>query len=142
MTIWRLTIVSITVLILYVGFYPGTMAVGQGFRETSEPGTERQLVAAPGPPAPEANASTLPDAPGVAWQQNGQNTPAPSGAKDGAPAGQVQPKVFAGTLSDRNEIPPARLRIFGAGRSVDNVPSRLFLTEFLSALFLQSTSPV
>jgi hypothetical protein len=89
MTILRLTIVSITVLILYVGSYPGTMALGQCFRETSEPGTERQVVAAPGPPAAEANASTLPDAPGVAWQQNGQNTPAPSGAKDGAPASQV-----------------------------------------------------
>jgi hypothetical protein len=89
MTIWRFFIVSITVLILYVGFHPGTMALGQCFRETSEPGTERQVVAAPGAPAPEANASTLPDAPGVAWQQNGQSTPTPSGAKDGAPAGQV-----------------------------------------------------
>jgi len=89
MTIWRVTIVSITVLILYVGFYPGTMALGQCFREASEPWTARQVVAAPGRPAPEANASTLPDAPGVAWQQNGQNTPAPSDAMDGAPTGQV-----------------------------------------------------
>jgi hypothetical protein len=89
MTLWRLTLVSITALILHVGFCPGTMALGQCFREASEPGTERQLVAASGPPAAEANASTLPDAPGIAWQQNGQNTPAPSAAKDGAPAAQV-----------------------------------------------------
>jgi hypothetical protein len=90
MTLWRLTLVSITALILHAGFCRGTMALGQCFRETSEPGTERQAVAAPGPAAAEANASTLPDAPGVAWRQNGQNTPAPSGAKDGAPAGQAQ----------------------------------------------------
>ncbi len=89
MTPWRLTLVSITALILHVGFCPGTMALGQCFRVTSEPGTERQAVAAPGPPAREANASTLPDAPGVDWQQNGQITPAPSAAKDDAPAGLV-----------------------------------------------------
>ena len=89
MTLWRLTLLSITALILYVGFCPGSMALGQSSRETSEPGTERQVVAALGLAAAEANASTLPDAPGVASQQNGQNTPAPSGAKDGAPAVQV-----------------------------------------------------
>jgi hypothetical protein len=89
MTISRLTLVSIPTLILYVGFCPGTMALGQCFREISEPGTERQVVAAPGPPAAEANVATLPDAPGVESQQNGQNTPAPLGAKDGAPAVQV-----------------------------------------------------
>lgn len=65
------------------------MALGQCFRETSEPGTERQVFAAPGPLAAEANASTLPDAPGVGLQQNGQNTPAPLGAKDGSPAVQA-----------------------------------------------------
>jgi len=65
------------------------MALAQCFRETSEPGTERQAVAAPAPATAEADASTLPDAPGVAWPQNGQNTPAPWGAKDGAPAGQA-----------------------------------------------------
>jgi hypothetical protein len=89
MTLLRLTLVSITALILHIGFSPGTMALGQCFRETGEQGTERQFLAAPGPPAAEANASTLPDAPGVASQQNGQNTPAPLGAKDGAPAVQV-----------------------------------------------------
>ena len=88
MTLWRLTLVSITALILLVGFCPGTMALGQCFHETSEPGTERQVVAAPGPPDAEANASTFPDAPGVA-SQNGQNTPASLGAKDGAPAVQA-----------------------------------------------------
>jgi hypothetical protein len=71
MKISRLTLGSITALILYVGFHPGTMALGQG------------------PPAAKANESTLPDAPAVAWQQNRQNTPAASGASDGAPAGQV-----------------------------------------------------
>src|ERR1700722_18197551 len=90
MTLWRLTLVSITVLILHASFCCGTMAVGQCFRETSEPGTEWQAGAAPGPPAVEANAGALPDAPGVAWRQNDQNTPAPSGAKAGAPAGQAQ----------------------------------------------------
>jgi hypothetical protein len=72
MKISRLTLGSITALILYVGFYPGTMALGQGR------------------PAVDPNASTLPDAPAVAWQQqNRQNTPASSGARDGASAGQV-----------------------------------------------------
>ena len=89
MTIWRLTIVSITVLILYVGSCPGTMVLGQCFSKTSEAGAQRQVAAAPGPPAAEANASTLPDAPGLAGQQNGQNPPAPAVSKDGAPAGQV-----------------------------------------------------
>jgi hypothetical protein len=89
MTLWRLTIATITALILHIGFYPGTMALGQGVRETSEPGTGRQVAAEPGPPAAETNASTLPDAPGVAPQQNGQNTPAPLSAKDGAAAVQV-----------------------------------------------------
>jgi hypothetical protein len=65
------------------------MALGQGSHETSKPGAKRQVGAAPGPPAAEANASTLPDAPSAAWQQNGQNTPAPSSAMNGAPAGQV-----------------------------------------------------
>src|ERR1700689_37184 len=88
MTLWRLTHVSMTALILLVGFCHGTMAPGQCFRETSEPGTERQVIAALGPPDAEANASTFPDAPGVA-SQNGQNTPAPLGAKDGAPAVQA-----------------------------------------------------
>jgi hypothetical protein len=88
MTLWRLTLVSITALILHVGFCPGTMALGQYVREISEPGTEK-VVAAPGPPALEANVSTLPDAPGVALQQNGENTPASPGAKEGAPAVQL-----------------------------------------------------
>jgi hypothetical protein len=65
------------------------MALGQCFAETSGPVAQRQVAAAPGARAPEANAGTLPDAPGVAWQPNGQNTPAPSGAKDGALASQV-----------------------------------------------------
>jgi hypothetical protein len=89
MKIWRLAIVSITALILYVGFCPGTIALGQCIPETSGPGAQRQVPAAPGAPAAEANASTLPDAPSVVWQQNSQNTPAPSGAKDGAPASRV-----------------------------------------------------
>lgn len=89
MTLWRLTLVSITALILLVGLCPGTMALGQCSRETSEPGTERQLLIASGPPDAEANASTLPDAPGVASQQNGQNPPGPPAAKDGAPAVQA-----------------------------------------------------
>ena len=80
MTIRRLLIVSITALVLHLGSCPGTMALGQGSRETSERGAERQVGAAPGPPAAEANASTLPDAPSAAWQQNSQNTPARSGA--------------------------------------------------------------
>ena len=86
MTLWRLTLVSITALILHVGSCPGTMALGQCFRETSEPGTERQVVAASEPPVTEANVNTLPEAPGVAPQQDGQNTPAPLGAKEGVPA--------------------------------------------------------
>jgi len=65
------------------------MALGQGSRETSEPGAEGQVGAAPGPLAAEANAGTLPDAPSAAWQQNSQNTPARSGTMNGAPAGQV-----------------------------------------------------
>ena len=89
MTLRRLTLVSIIALILHADSCRGTMALAQCFRETSEPGTERQAVAAPAPATAEADASTLPDAPGVAWPQNGQNTPAPSGAKDGAPAGQA-----------------------------------------------------
>jgi hypothetical protein len=89
MTIRRLLIVSITALVLHLGSCPGTMALGQGSRETSEPGAEGQVDVAPGPPATEANASTLPDAPGAAWQQNSQNTPARPGATDAAPAGQV-----------------------------------------------------
>src|SRR5271154_1103853 len=88
MTFWRLTLVSITALILHVGFCPGTMALGQCFREISEPGTEK-VVAAPGLPALEANVSTLPDAPGVALQQNGEDTPASPVAKEGAPAVQL-----------------------------------------------------
>jgi hypothetical protein len=89
MTLWRLTLVSITAMILLVGFCPGTMALGQCFRGTSEPGTERQVLAAPRRPVGEANASTFPDAPGFGSQQNGQNTPAPLGGKDGAPAVQA-----------------------------------------------------
>jgi hypothetical protein len=89
MTLWRLTPISIIALILHLGFCPGTMALGQCFRETCEPGTERQVVAAVGPPAVEANASTLPDAPGVVWQQNGQDTSAPSSANDFATTGEV-----------------------------------------------------
>jgi len=89
MTISRLTTVSVTALILYVGFCPGTMALGQCFPKTSEPGAQRHVDGAPGGSSAEANASTLPDAPGVASPQNGQNSPAPLGAKDGAPAVQV-----------------------------------------------------
>jgi hypothetical protein len=89
MTIWRLAIVSITALILYVGFCRGTIALGQCFPKASEPGVQRQVAAAAGAPSAEANASTLPDAPGVVWQQNGQSPPALSVSKDGAPAGQV-----------------------------------------------------
>jgi hypothetical protein len=89
MTIRRLLSVSITALVLHLGLCPGTMALGQGSREASEPGAEAQVGAAPGPPAAEANASTLLDAPSPAWQQNSQNTPARSGAMNGAPAGQV-----------------------------------------------------
>ena len=88
MTLWRLTLVSITALILHVGFCPGTIALGQCFRVTSEPGTVK-VVAAPGPPALEANVSTLPDTPGVASRQDGQNTPASPGAKEGAPVVQL-----------------------------------------------------
>ena len=65
------------------------MALGQGSREIREPGAEGQVGAAAGPPAAEANASTLPDAPSAAWQQNSQNTPARPVAMNGAPAGQV-----------------------------------------------------
>jgi len=86
MTIWRLPIVSITALVLHFGSFPGTIALGQCFSKTSEAGAQKQLAAAP---AAEASASTLPDAPGVAWQQKGQNSPAPSVSKDGAPAGRV-----------------------------------------------------
>lgn len=87
MTLWRLTVVSITALILHGALCPEAMALGQCFREASEPGTKRQVVATEPPPA-EANASTFPDAPGVAWQ-NGQIPPASTGAKDDATAGQV-----------------------------------------------------
>jgi hypothetical protein len=80
--------VSITTLILYIGFCPGTLALGQCFPETSGPGAQRQ-VATPSARAAGANASTLPDAPEVVWQQHGQNTPAPSSARDSAPASQV-----------------------------------------------------
>jgi hypothetical protein len=86
MTLWRLTLVSITALIALVGFCPGTMALGQCFRETSGPGTERQVVAKSGPPDAEASASTLPNAPGVASQLDGQSTPASLGAKNGGSA--------------------------------------------------------
>ena len=89
MTLSRLTIVTITGLILHIGFCPGTMALGQCGRDTSEPGAGRHVAAAPAPACAEANASTLPDAPGVAPQQNRQNTPAPLSAKDGPPAVQV-----------------------------------------------------
>jgi hypothetical protein len=89
MTIWRLAIVSITVLILHIDFCPGTMALGQCARETREARPERLVSAPLGAPAAEANPGALPDAPGVVWQQNGQNIPAPSGVKDGAPASQV-----------------------------------------------------
>jgi hypothetical protein len=89
MTIWRLAVISITVLILHAGFCPGTMALGQYFPETSEPAAQRQVAAASGAPTAAANAGTLPDAPGFASQQNGQNTPAASSAKDAAPANQV-----------------------------------------------------
>jgi hypothetical protein len=89
MTIRRLLIVSITALVLHLGSFPGTMALGQRPPQTSEAGAPSQVAAAPLPPALEANDNTLPDAPGVAWQQNGQSTPAPPVSKDGAPAGQV-----------------------------------------------------
>jgi hypothetical protein len=88
MTLWRLTLVSITALILHVGFCRGTMAMGQCFRETSEPGAESKVVAAADPPAGEANAGTLPDAPGVAGQ-NGQIASTSPDAEDGTTAGQV-----------------------------------------------------
>ena len=65
------------------------MALGQYPPKTSEADAPSQVAAAPGPPALEASANTLPDAPGVAWQQDGQSPPAPSVSKDGAPAGQV-----------------------------------------------------
>ena len=89
MTIWRLTIVSITALILLLAFVLEQWRSDNVFPRPADRGRQRQVAAAPGAPDAEANASTLPDAPGVAWQQNGQNTPAPSVAKDGAPAGQV-----------------------------------------------------
>jgi len=65
------------------------MGLGQCSPKTSEADAPSQVAAAPGPPALRANAETLPDAPGVAWQQNGQSSPVSSIAKDGAPAGQV-----------------------------------------------------
>lgn len=87
MTIWRLTSVFITALILYGGSYSGTMALGQCGREMSALGTERQVAAIP--EATAANAGTLPDAPGVASPQNGANTPVPFNSRDGGSAAQV-----------------------------------------------------
>jgi hypothetical protein len=72
MTIWRLTSVSITALILYGASYSGTMALAQ---------CSREMMA--------SNTGTLPDAPGVASPQNNANTPAPLNAKDGGSAVQV-----------------------------------------------------
>lgn len=65
------------------------MALGQHVRETNEPGTERQVAVAAGAAGADANAGTLPDAPGVASQQNGQSTPDPPTAKEGARAVKV-----------------------------------------------------
>jgi hypothetical protein len=78
MTFWPLTLV----LILFVGFHPGTMALGQRLGEASGPETQVAATSAA------ANGCALPDAPGVAWQQNGQSPPASAGAKDGAAGGQ------------------------------------------------------
>ncbi len=64
------------------------MAFGQCFPETSGLAAQRR-VAAPSARGVEANASSLPDAPGVVGQQNGHNTPAPSVDKDGALTSQV-----------------------------------------------------
>jgi hypothetical protein len=65
------------------------MALGQYLPNTSEADARSQVAASPGPPALEAHANTLPDAPDVAWQQNGQSPSAPSVSKDGLPAGQA-----------------------------------------------------
>ena len=80
---------SITVLILYVGFFPGTPVLGQAFPETTRTVMQTQAAAAPAAPTAVANTSPLPDAPGVVQQQNSQNKPALSGAKDGALPSQV-----------------------------------------------------
>ncbi len=85
MTIWRLTLV----LILYVGSYPGTIALGQRFRETTSPGTETQVVVRAESTGGAGSVSTLPDAPGVALQQYSQSNPVPIGARDAAAGGQV-----------------------------------------------------
>jgi hypothetical protein len=89
MTIRRLLILSITALVLHLGSCPETMALGQGSQKTSEPWAKRQVGAATGAPAAQENASTLPDAPSAAWQQNGQGPSAPSVSKDGVAAGQA-----------------------------------------------------
>jgi hypothetical protein len=89
MTIRRLLIVSVTALLLHLGSCPGTMALGQCPPKTSETDAPSQVAAAPLPPALEAKANTLPDAPGVEWQQNSQSPAPPPVSKDGAPAGQA-----------------------------------------------------
>src|ERR1700744_6314252 len=81
MTIWRLTLV----LSLFVGFHAGILAFGQRVHEAGGPVTETQVVA----PSAAENVSALPDAPGVAPQQNGQSPSVSAAAKDGAAASQT-----------------------------------------------------
>ena len=88
MTIRRLPIVSITVLVLHLGFCAGTMALGQPPPKISEADALSQ-VAALGPPVLETGAHTLPDAPVIAWQQNSQSPPSASVSKAGSTASQA-----------------------------------------------------
>ena len=90
MTLQRLSLGLITALILNIAFCPAKIALGQRGREISEAGREMAGITAPGAAAAEANASTLPDAPGVPSQQNGENSSTPSFAKDSAPAVKVK----------------------------------------------------
>ena len=88
MTIRRLPIVSITALVLHLGSCAGTMAFGQRPLKISE-ANEPSQIAALGPPVLENGAYTLPDAPVVAWEQNGHSPPSASVSKNGTTAGQA-----------------------------------------------------
>jgi hypothetical protein len=136
MTIWRLTSVSITALILYGASYSGTMALAQ---------CSREMMA--------SNTGTLPDAPGVASPQNNANTPAPLNAKDGGSAVQVPnggkqtkrilyiiPNFRAVSVDEK--LPPQTIKdkfTTGALDSVDYLDENLWV-EFLLPTVLHQDS--
>jgi hypothetical protein len=89
MTFQRLSLVLITALVLNIAFCPVRMALGQTGREFNEPGLEPPAVTAPGAATAEANFSSLPDAPGVPPQQNGQYSSAASDARNSSSAVEI-----------------------------------------------------